>query len=109
MFGTVFVLDVHDRAPAHAIRQEREKERKRKTEIERQREKETKGERQKHTRRYITERKDEKDRGSKKLSTLCLGTGHLRRETLHKLFARRRRFSLGLDDFLRVMGIKGDT
>lgn len=47
------------------------------------------------------ERKDKGDRGRKELSALCLGTGHLHRETLRKLFVRQHRFSLGLDDFLR--------
>lgn len=42
------------------------------------------------------ERKDKGGRRRKELSALCLGTGHLHRETLRKLFARRRRFSLGL-------------
>lgn len=83
-------------------RGEGEKKRKRKTDVERQRDKGVERNREtEHTRRYITERKDEGDRGRKELSALCLGTGHLHRETLRKLFASRHcRFSLGLDDFL---------
>lgn len=79
-------------------------EKERNTDIKRRREKETKGKRNRerdNTLEGISWSGKIKEAEGGRNCPLCLGTGHLHRETSRKLFAHRRRFSLGLDGFLR--------
>jgi len=94
-FGTVFVIDVYDRASAHAIRP------KRKTEIDREKEREAKEKRSREVETFegITKREGDRDKreAGEELSALFRNRPSPSRNFLRPIFySRRCRYSTKL-------------